>query len=124
LGGKEKAREILNNWQGARHLKMDSWENVKYVLDSYGFIYEKKSHWVCTHPVLSSLAKLPRSKDLLTSAKLGVSGEFSVAVTHGKGKDSGKVFHVYLKIIANAIQLVGIVSSSDGQRKEGEENGE
>jgi hypothetical protein len=48
-------------------------------------------------------------------------GHFSVAVTHGKGKDSGWVIRVYLDIIKDAIKLVEIVSSANEPAEGNEE---
>jgi uncharacterized Fe-S cluster-containing MiaB family protein len=123
LGKKEKTQKMLEHWQGENQLKVDSWKNVQSVLESYGFSYEKKTHWVCSHPVLSSLAKNPSQKELLKYCNLDVLGQFSVSVTHGKGKDSGMVLHVYLSNIVKAIEFVEFISSLDAKRKEEEENG-
>ena len=110
MGKEERIQKILDSWRDTGRLNRDSWENVKSVLDHYGFSYVKKSHWVCSHPVLSSLAKNPHSKDVLKAAKLDSLGQFSVNVTHGKGKDPGMVIRVYLEFVESAIELVNIVS--------------
>ena len=116
MSKEEKIQKILDSWEGSNRLKTDSWNNVRAVLAYHGFSYEKKSHWVCRHPALLSIAKDGRFKDLLHQAGLGPLGEFSVAVTHGKDKNTGMVLRVYLNNILKAIELVEILLANTEQK--------
>lgn len=110
MGKEEKIQEILDSWKGEGRLSEDSWANVSSVLDHYGFSCERKTEWVCTHPKLTELARTPSSRELLQYAKLGPSGQFSIAETHGKREKSGRVLRCYLNIILRAIDLLDIIS--------------
>ena len=109
LGAEERIQRILDSWRGANRLKEDSWQNVQLVLDHYGFSYERKTEWVCSHPQLIDLAKLPEAREILSRVGLGLRGEFVVAVTHGSNKKSGRVIRCYLNNILKAIELLEII---------------
>ena len=49
MSKESRIKEILDSWKAPRRLKEDTWQNVKLVLDYYGFKYERKSEWVCSH---------------------------------------------------------------------------
>ena len=110
MGKEEKIQEILDSWKGEGRLSEDSWVNVSLVLEHYGFSCERKTEWVCTHPKLTELARNPDSRELLQYAKLGPSGQFSIAETHGRRKKSGMVLRCYLNIILHTIELLDIIS--------------
>ncbi|MBR0234546.1 MAG: hypothetical protein IJQ99_08570 [Synergistaceae bacterium] len=106
MGKDERIQKILDSWRGSQRLKEDTWQNVLLVLDYYGFKCERKKEWVCRHEDFSELAKDHNAKDLLRRVGLGVSGDFSIAVTHGSNRKAGMVIQRYLKIILNAIEFL------------------
>jgi len=111
LSKEKKVQQILESWKGSGRLNADSWENVKQVLDFYGFVYQMKKHWVCQQP---NFIKLAKSTDVATramfeaEAKLaGLSNnmEFSIAVRHGKDSKND-VQRPYLDILLKAVSLL------------------
>ena len=111
----ERIQRILASWRGPQRLKEDTWQNVQLVLNYYGFTYEKKSEWVCSHPEFIELAKNPRAKEFLRSYRLGVRGDFSLAVTHGSKRKAGMVIRCYLNDILKYIELLEFIW---GRKKE------
>ena len=109
----ERIQKILDSWQGSQRLREDSWQNVQLVLKHYGFSYERKTEWVCTHPRFFELAKNPRARELLTRVGLGLRGEFVVAVTHGADKKADRVLRCYLNNILKAVELLEIMTRGD-----------
>ena len=115
MGKDERIQKILDSWRGAQRLKEDTWANVQLVLEYYGFTFERKSEWVCTHSEFMELARNPRAKDLLRSYKLGVRGDFSLAVTHGSNTKAGMVKRCYLNDILKYIELLEFIRGRKGQ---------
>ena len=109
MGKDEKIREIVGSWKAPRRLKEDTWSNVQLVLDYYGFTYEKKSEWVCSHEEFMELARNPRAKGLLRNYKLGVRGDFSLSVTHGSKTKAEMVKRCYLNDILKYIELLEFI---------------
>ena len=105
----ERIQKIIDSWCGSQRLKEDTWQNVRLVLDYYGFTYEKKSEWVCSHPEFVNLARNPRAKELLRACRLGVRGDFSIAVTHGAKRKAGMVIRCYLNDILRYIDLLEFI---------------
>ena len=114
MGAEERIQRILNSWRGVQRLKEDSWQNVQFVLNHYGFSYERKTEWVCQHPQFLELAKNPRARELLNRVGLGLRGEFVIAVTHGAGKKADRVLRCYLNNILKAIELLEIITKERG----------
>ena len=109
MGKKERIQKILDSWRGSQRVKEDTWHNVQLVLKYYGFTIERKSEWVCSHPEFTELARNPKAKDILRSYKLGVRGDFSLAVTHGSKAKSGMVKRFYLNDILKYIELLEFI---------------
>ncbi|GHS85531.1 hypothetical protein AGMMS49957_01750 [Synergistales bacterium] len=112
MGKEEKIQKILDSWQGENRLKTDSWDNVRSVLDYYGFTYEKKTDWVCSHPELRALAIRHGSRDILQAAKLNPLGQLTVAVQHGKNTKTGMVLRCYLNYILKSVRLLRLIRES------------
>lgn len=110
MSAEERIQKILDTWRGHQRLKEDSWQNVQLVLNHYGFSYERKTEWVCTHPQLFELAKNPRARDLLNRVGLGLRGEFVIAVTHGAGKKTDRVLRCYLNNVLKAVELLEVIT--------------
>ena len=108
----ERIQKILESWCGPQRLKEDTWANVQLVLEHYGFTFEKKSDWVCSHPEFTELTKNSRAKGLLQMTGLSATGNFTVAVTHGTSRKSGMVLRCYLNNILKAIELLEIIRRS------------
>ena len=102
----ERIQKILDSWRGAQRLKEDTWQNVQLVLGYYGFFYEKKSDWVCSHDEFIKLTENPHSKEFFQLVGLGADGDFSIAVTHGARRKSGMVIRCYLNDILKFIDLL------------------
>ncbi|MBQ7544879.1 MAG: hypothetical protein IJT02_08050 [Synergistaceae bacterium] len=109
MSKEDKIRAIVESWKAPRRLKEDTWQNVQLVLTHYGFTFERKSEWVCTHSEFMELARNPRAKDLLRNYKLGVRGDFSLAVTHGANTKAGMVKRCYLNDILKYIELLEFI---------------
>ena len=115
MGKDERIQKILESWRRSQCLKEDTWANVQLVFDYYGFTFERKSEWVCAHSEFMELARNPRAKDLLRSYKLGVRGDFSLAVTHGSNTKAGMVKRYYLNDILKYIDLLEFIRGRKGQ---------
>ena len=105
----DKIEAIIASWEAPRRLQEDTWSNMQLVLDYYGFNYEKKSEWICSHDEFIKLAKNPSAKELLHSCKLGVRGDFSISVTHGSKTKAGIVKRCYLNDILKYIKLLELI---------------
>ena len=116
MSKESRIKEILDSWKAPRRLKEDTWQNVKLVLDYYGFKYERKSEWVCSHDKFLELAQNPLARSLLMSVGLGIRGEFSIAVTHGTNRKAGMVLRCYLNHILKAIELLEIIRGEKRQQ--------
>ena len=115
MGKDERIQKILDSWRGSQRLKEDTWQNVELVLNYYGFTYEKKSDWVCSHSEFVELIKNPRAKELLQMVGLSASGNFTIAVTHGTGRKSGMVIRCYLNNILKAVELLEVIRRRKAQ---------
>lgn len=115
MGKDERIQRIVESWQGPNRIQEDTWENVKLVLDHYGFTYERKKEWVCTHEEFVRLARNPRAKDLLRSVKLGTKGEFEFAITHGARRKAGMILRCYLNDILRYIDLLNFIQRRKAQ---------
>lgn len=109
MGKDERIQKILESWRGSQRLKEDTWSNVQLVFDYYGFTYERKSDWVCSHAEFAELAKNPNARELLQMVGLSATGNFTVAVTHGTSRKSGMVLRCYLNNILKAIELLEVI---------------
>ncbi len=69
-----------------------------------------------SHPEFAELAKNPRSKEFLRTYKLGMRGEFSLAVIHGANRKSGMVIRCYLNDILKYIELLEFLRMRKGQQ--------
>lgn len=111
MSKEKKVQQILESWKGPGRLNADSWENVKRVLDFYGFQYRQKKHCICQHPDFIMLAKSPDADvraRFVAEAKLALLSnnmEFSIAVRHGKDAKAD-VLRPYLDILQKAVSLL------------------